>query len=196
MSDRERPEGAELEQETRKIRVTDKRGQAREDKPAPPPSASGGEDESARLAEERLDQLMRLKADFENYRTRMIREQTDLVERASLRIVERLIPVLDDLERALDAARAHDGGDAITRGVELVLRQLNEVLVEEGLERVRAEGAFDPQDHEAVSSAPGAVSEPTVLEVVRPGYKLKGRTIRPALVHVSVPDRESGEGGE
>lgn len=146
------------------------------------------------LAEDRLDQLKRLKADFENYRTRIIREQTDLVERASLRIVERLLPVVDDLERALEAGRTHEPSDAIVRGVELVFKQLHEVLVEEGLERVQAEGAFDPQEHEAVSSVTGDVNEPTVLEVVRPGYKLKGRTIRPALVHVSVPEAE--EGGE
>ena len=152
--------------------------------------------EALALAEDRLDQLKRLKADFENYRTRVIREQTDLVERASLRIVERLLPVLDDLERALEAARTHEPSDAIVRGVELVFKHLHEVLVDEGLERVRAEGAFDPQEHEAVSSVPGDVDEPTVLEVVRPGYKLKGRTIRPALVHVSVPEQTQGDGEE
>ncbi len=118
----------------------------------------------------------------------MIREQTELVERASLRIVERLLPVLDDLDRALAAANEHQQLDAIVRGIELVQKQLQEVLVDEGLERVAAEGAFDPHEHEAVSTAPGDVDEPTVLEVVRPGYKLKGKTIRPALVHVSVPD--------
>ena len=59
-----------------------------------------------------------------------------------------------------------------------------------------AQGAFDPHEHEAVSSVPGQVTEPTVLEVVRPGYKLKGKTIRPALVHVQVPQADSKEGGE
>jgi molecular chaperone GrpE len=80
-----------------------------------------------------------------------------------------------------------------------VFRHLHEVLVDEGLERVEAEGAFDPQEHEAVSSVAGAVDEPTILEVVRPGYKLKGKTIRPALVHVSLPDKgnedQENEGG-
>jgi molecular chaperone GrpE len=155
-------------------------------------------EDPATLAEERLDQLLRLKADFENYRKRVIREQTDLVDRASLRIVERLLPVLDDLDRALRAAEEHQQLDAIVRGIELVQKQLHEALVEEGLERVMAEGPFDPHEHEAVSSMPGDVAEPTVLEVVRPGYKLKGKTIRPAMVHVSVPHAlpSSEEGSE
>jgi molecular chaperone GrpE len=145
--------------------------------------------EANKLAEERLDQMLRLKADFENYRKRVIREQTDLVERASLRIVERLLPVLDDLERALRASREHEPSEAIARGIELVYKHLHDVLVDEGLERVEAEGAFDPTEHEAVSSVLSDVAEPTILEIVRPGYKLKGRTIRPALVHVSVPEQ-------
>jgi molecular chaperone GrpE len=158
----------------------------------PPAQLEPREDELAAaktLAEERLDQLLRLKADFENYRKRVIREQTDLVERASLRIVERLLPVLDDLERALKASLEHEPGEAIARGIELVYKHLHDVLVDEGLERVEAEGAFDPNEHEAVSSVPSDVGEPTILEIVRPGYKLKGKTIRPALVHVSVPEQ-------
>jgi molecular chaperone GrpE len=187
------------------IRIHDKRSSSHQgDKADAPDEEEVRPDplaEAKQLAEERLDQLKRLKADFENYRKRVIREQTDLVERASLRIVERLLPVLDDLERALAAARKHDASEAIVRGIELVFQHLHEVLLDEGLERVEAQGAFDPQEHEAVSSVPGAVHEPTILEIVRPGYKLKGRTIRPALVHVSVPeaadtDDSPEEGGE
>ena len=179
MSDRKHsqdaPPGAPSEQRPR-VPIVDKAGD------------EGAAETAGRLAEERLDQLMRLKADFENFRKRVIREQTELVERASLGIVERLLPVLDDLERALSAARKHEGGDAIVRGIELVYKHLHELLVDEGLEHVEAEGAFDPHEHEAVSSVTGDVSEPTILEVVRPGYKLKGRTIRPALVHVTTPE--------
>jgi molecular chaperone GrpE len=152
-----------------------------------------------KLADDRLDQLMRMKADFENFRKRELREKTVLIERASLRIVERLLPVIDDLERALEAAKKHesaDSADQLRRGVELVQKHLHEVLVDEGLEKLADGGPFDPQRHEAVSSVPGDVAEPTVLEVVRPGYKLKGKTIRPALVHVSVPEGTPQEGGE
>jgi molecular chaperone GrpE len=158
-------------------------------------------DELKRLADDRLDQLMRLKADFENFRKRELREKTELVERASFRVVEQLLPVLDDFDRAIGALRTHTDDDALIRGLELVLTQLRGVLESEGLEKVVAEGAFDPHEHEAVMSVPGEVDEPTVLEVVRPGYKLKGKTIRPALVQVAVPQAptEGGaplEGGE
>lgn len=165
-----------------------------------PPSggdAAGQElEEAQQLAAERLDQLMRMKADFENYRKRVIREQTEIVERASLRVVEQLLGVLDDFERALDAAREHEGAEGFIRGMELVYTKLLDVLRAEGLEQVTARGeAFDPLEHEAIGSEPGNVSEPTVLEVVRPGYRMKGRTIRPALVHVTTPTGESEEDG-
>jgi molecular chaperone GrpE len=169
------------------IRVRDKRLEPRDEAPASEPAHHEGLAEAQGLADDRLDQLKRLKADFENYRKRVIREQTELVDRASLRIVERLLPIIDDLDRALRAAREHEPGDAIVRGLELVHQHLHDVLMDEGLERVEAQGPFDPQEHEAVSSVAGDVREPTVLEIVRPGYKLKGKTIRPALVHVSVP---------
>jgi molecular chaperone GrpE len=178
--------------------IVDKRGAQRAagDKPAGAPPVPGHAVELAeatKLAEERLDQLLRLKADFENFRKRVIREQTEIVERASLRVVEQLLPVFDDFERAVASLRTHTDEEALVRGLEIVLERLRGVLEEEGLERVEAEGAFDPHEHEAVSSVPGDVSEPTILEVVRPGYRLKGRTIRPALVHVTTPETEGGQ---
>lgn len=199
MNDDRRPPDERDEEQRVPIRIRDKRVTGRDDQP---PTEADLEqraldlEEAQSLASERLDQLMRLKADFENYRKRMIREQTEMVDRASLRIVERLLPVLDDLERALTAAR-DQGAEGIVRGIELVHNHLVDVLRTEGLERVEADGAdFDPHEHEAVSSKPGDVDGPTVLEVVRPGYRLKGKTIRPALVHVSTPRAEPEEGGE
>jgi molecular chaperone GrpE len=185
VSDRKRPD------EPRRVPVVDKRASSGAgDNPAPPAPAAAKTDElteARQLAEDRLDQLLRLKADFENFRKRVIREQTDLVERASLRVVEQLLPVFDDFERAVRAIRTHTDDEALVRGLEIVLERLRGVLEAEGLERVTAEGAFDPHEHEAVSSTPGDVSEPTILEVVRPGYRLRGKTIRPALVHVKTP---------
>jgi molecular chaperone GrpE len=184
------------DEERPRIRVHDKRGLTRDpEAPAVEPVVEEETVDHAQLAEERLDQLMRLKADFENFRKRVIREQTELVDRASLRIVERLLPVLDDIERALAAAQHHEPSEAIVRGVELVFKHLNDALVSEGLERIDALGAFDPELHEAVSSAPGDVQEPTIAELVRPGYRMKGKTIRPALVHVQVPESQQEGGG-
>jgi molecular chaperone GrpE len=198
-----------------KIHVTDRRGAPKDPAhpataPASQPPLSGAagktpeqlsptNEELKQLADDRLDQLMRLKADFENFRKRELREKTELVERASFRVVENLLPVLDDFERAIDALRTHTDDDGLIRGLELVLTQLRGVLEREGLERVTTQGAFDPHEHEAVASIPGDVPEPTVLEVVRPGYKLRGKTIRPALVQVAVPteatpERSGGEG--
>jgi molecular chaperone GrpE len=169
-------------------READLHGFGSGDAASPDPGSLSERPAAERLAADRLDQLLRLKADFENYRKRVIREQTDIVERASLRLVEKLLPVLDDFERGLEAARK-EGAENIFRGLELVLTHLRTVLEAEGLERVSVEGSvFDPHQHEAVSSVPGDVDEPTVLEVVRPGYRVKGRTIRPALVHVSTPE--------
>ena len=186
-----------------KIHITDKRGvEKREPAGSAPAGPTAGEDNAAteelqKLADDRLDQLMRLKADFENFRKRELREKTELIERASFRIVEQLLPVLDDFDRAVEALRTHTDDDALIRGLEIVLTQLRGVLESEGLERVIAQGAFDPHEHEAVASVPGDVIEPTVLEVVRPGYKLKGKTIRPALVQVAVPQQTTpAEGSE
>lgn len=180
-----------------KIHIRDKRGVEKREPatPAPAAPAAGRDhpatDELQKLADDRLDQLMRLKADFENFRKRELREKTELIDRASFRIVEQLLPVLDDFDRAIEALRTHTDDDALIRGLEIVLTQLRGVLENEGLERVLAEGVFDPHEHEAVASVPGDVVEPTVLEVVRPGYKLKGKTIRPALVQVAMPQQPS-----
>ncbi|HVE92867.1 MAG TPA: nucleotide exchange factor GrpE [Actinomycetota bacterium] len=155
-------------------------------------------EEVRRLSEDRLEQLRRDRADYENFKQRLVREQSEAGERASRRIIERLLPVLDDFDRAVEAAGAHEGAAPIVRGVELAVRSLRDLLKSEGLEHVEAEGQpFDPQLHEAMSSVRQEdVSEPTVLGVIRPGYSLKGRTIRPALVHVAVPSEGSESAAE
>lgn len=176
-----------MDKERPPVSFSDKRRTQLSDDEVPPAPVVDPLQEAQARVQELENQLLREAADYANYKQRLVREQTDLVERASLRVVEKLLPVVDDLERALQAAATHEGSDALIKGVELVHKQLHDVLMQEGLERVITEGAFDPHEHEAVSSVPGDVAEPTILEVVRPGYKLKGKTIRPALVHVSVP---------
>jgi len=138
-------------------------------------------------AAEHLDDLKRLKAEFENYRKRVIREQTHVVERASEQLVEKLLPVLDNFELALIAADRTKDYAALVRGVEIVFGELADVLHREGLRKIEALGKpFDPNLHEAVLEVGDgpADGDPVVAEVVRNGYVLKGKVVRPAMVKV------------
>jgi molecular chaperone GrpE len=155
-------------------------------------AASELEADLARLSQlqserdEYLDTLRRVQAEFENYRKRVIKEQTALVDRATEGLVERLLPVLDSFELALknfDAAGSDT--ESVRKGVELVYAELLGVLEKAGLSRVEAEGKpFDPNVHEAVMQEEGD-GEPVVTDVLRTGYTLKGRVLRPAMVKVS-----------
>ena len=139
------------------------------------------------LAAERdgyLDQLKRVAADFENYRKRTARDQQSLAARAAERLVRELLPVLEDLERALQAAEEHEEAE-LEEGVRLVHRQLAEALRKEGLEEISTEGKFDPHVHEALLSQPSEAEAGTVVEVVQKGYRLGDRVLRPARVVVA-----------
>ena len=136
---------------------------------------------ASRERDEYLDALQRLKAEFENYRKRTLRDQDSLVERANERLVKELLPVLDDLGRAL----AHDGPE-LEEGVGLVHRELVRVLGKEGLAEIEADGRFDPHVHEALLAQPSADhAEGSVLEVIQKGYRLGDRVLRPTRVIVS-----------
>jgi molecular chaperone GrpE len=157
----------------------------------PDPVVEGEPDLEARLAEaeakrdEYLDHLQRLKAEFDNYRKRALRDQEALVARAHERLVKELLPVLDDLERALDAAEVHDEA-SVVEGVRLVQRALHASLEREGLAEIETDGAFDPHVHEALLAQPGEGAEPgSVLQVVQKGYRLGDRVLRPARVVVA-----------
>jgi len=145
-----------------------------------------------RERDEYLGALQRLQADFENYKKRMLRQQTEHLERAAEDLVSKVLPVLD----AFDLARAHlgDGPELSPEGKALVAGStlLADTLAREGLERIEDPGApFDPTTHEAVEHTPangttldGAPAGPVVDEVLRAGYRWKGRVIRPAMVRV------------
>jgi molecular chaperone GrpE len=159
------------------------------------PSAEPAEEEAGQIVAD-IDQLQRerddllgtsqrLQADFENYRKRVLREQTALVERATEGLIERLLPVVDSFELAI----ANIGGDtdveSLRKGVELVYAELLGVLERAGLEPINAQGEpFDPNVHEAVMQEDGP-GEPRVGDVLRSGWKLKGRVLRPAMVKVT-----------
>jgi molecular chaperone GrpE len=136
---------------------------------------------------ELMDTLRRVQADFENYRKRVLREQTALVERATERLVEDLLPVLDSFDGALGSLATADSAEAdkVRDGVLGIRSQLVSVLEKAGLERIEADGAaFDPNEHEAVLQDSGS-GEPHVAETMRTGYRLKGRVLRPAMVRVT-----------
>ena len=131
------------------------------------------------------DSYLRLAADFDNYRKRVAREHAELVVRANERILNELLPVLDDLERALEAASAHEEAK-LEEGVQLVHRSLAALLERHGLTPIETVGAFDPHVHEALAAQPGDGAESgSVLQVLQKGYRLGDRVLRPARVIVS-----------
>ena len=135
--------------------------------------------------EDLIQTLQRVQAEFENYRKRAARDQDALVARAGERIVKELLPVLDDLERALEAAHAHEEAK-LEEGVKLVHRQLEQLLEREGLAPVETDGKFDPHVHEALLTQPTEDKEQgDVVDVLQKGYKLGDRVVRPARVIVA-----------
>ena len=153
--------------------------------PGTGPDESG--DEVAALQAERdelFGRLQRLAAEFDNFRKRNARENAALAERANERLVKELIPILDDLGRALEAASQHEEAK-LEDGVRLVHRSLADVLRKEGLAEIETSGKFDPHVHEALLSQPSTAEEGSVIEVVQKGYKLGDKVLRPARVVVA-----------
>jgi molecular chaperone GrpE len=173
------------------------------DDPADGPAGESALDAARRERDEYLDMVRRVQADFENYKKRMLRQQTDQLERAAENLVAKLLPALD----ALDLARVHLGEGAAaspdTRSLLQASALLVDTLTKEGLDRIDDDGVpFDPTTHDAVEhaaagdagagddddgSGAGEVASPAgpvVAEVLRPGYRWKGRVIRPAMVRV------------
>jgi molecular chaperone GrpE len=152
------------------------------------PEAPTPADPVAALEAERDQYLalaQRVQADFENYRKRAVRDQERLVAHAHERLVRELLPILDDLERALGAAEQHEEAKVI-EGVKLVEKSLRSALAKEGLVEIATDGPFDPHIHEALLTQPGTGSESgSVLEVVQRGYRIGDRVVRPARVIVA-----------
>ena len=143
-------------------------------------------DTSSDDAKAYLEDLQRLKADFDNYRKRVMKDQTALIESATRGLVGRLLGVLDNFDLAVGAAEETRDFDRMLKGIEMVFGELKEVLKAEGLQPIVAKGhTFDPNLHEAAVEVPGDDSGVLVVaEVLRPGYMFKGRVIRPAMVKV------------
>lgn len=145
-----------------------------------------GDIEAARAeADQYREHLQRLQAEFDNYRKRVLREQTTAVEQAARPVFHRLLEVLDDFDLALMHAQDRPDFDRFLHGVELVYAKLLDTLRADGLERMDAQGKpFDPETHEALMQTGEGEGDPVVADVLRPGYTLKGRVLRPAGVRV------------
>jgi molecular chaperone GrpE len=197
MTDREDEHRTE-EERPRRVKVTDKRRTSGTDDASEAEASSAGADgseahqdelaEARRRADEYLADLQRVKAEYDNYRKRVLREQTRALELATEGVMVRLLEVLDEFELALTAAEQEtEASDRFVHGVHMVYAKLLELLKAEGLERIEADGKpFDPQLHEALLQGAGPEDgEPFVVDVLRTGYTLKGRVIRPAGVKVA-----------
>lgn len=138
-------------------------------------------------AAEYLDTLKRVQAEMENFRKRMVKEQEQITQYAAQTVILELLPVIDNLERAIDTARDEGEGTKLLEGVELIYSQLKGILERECVEVIDpVDEPFDPQHHEAVMQIESdGHEENTVVEVMQKGYILKGRLLRPAMVVVA-----------
>jgi molecular chaperone GrpE len=134
---------------------------------------------------ELLDRLLRRQAEFDNFRRRAEREKADVLEYANTESVRAILPILDDLERAL---KTHTNDKVYARGMELIYQRLADSLKKLGLEPITTKGLkFDPHIHHAVDMVEtGEVEEQTILDEYQPGYNFRGRLLRPAMVKVAV----------
>jgi molecular chaperone GrpE len=154
------------------------------------PEPSGEKSEAGRLATELDDlrqTLLRRQADFDNYRKRTEKERQDDSKRATSRVIEALIPIIDSFEQALAAHREAEY-ENYRRGFELIYKQLLENITKLGAERVDPLGKlFDPHLHQAVDRAETKdEADGTILSVFQPGYVFNGRVLRPAMVRVAI----------
>ena len=150
------------------------------------------------LAKEKDDLLLRERAELENFKRRMQREKSESLRFASEPLLRDILPVIDNLERAIAHAKESDGSQALVEGVELVLRSLLDTIGRHGVSRVKAKGeVFDPSRHEAVAQVENAELAPnTVLDEHQSGYQLHDRLLRPAMVSVAkapAPKEEKSE---
>lgn len=159
----------------------------------PPDAQPDGEENIDRQVAVLQDRLLRLQADFDNFRKRSLRERQDVSRRATEDVLGSILPVLDHLDLAMQAAESHNADQQLVAGFRLVSDELIGILTKSGLEAIDAEGqSFDHNFHEAISRAPSEEhSEGVVVMQVRRGYKIGDRLLRAAQVIVS-----SGTPGE
>ncbi|AFQ45834.1 nucleotide exchange factor GrpE [Desulfosporosinus meridiei] len=138
-------------------------------------------------ADEHKDHMLRLQAEFDNYRKRTQKEKTEIIKYASERLISELLPVLDNFERAASSAQVNPDFNAFSQGIDMIYRQLQTALNKEGLKAIEAAGQpFDPNLHDAVLRVESDEHpENTVVEELQKGYYLKEKVLRPSMVKVS-----------
>ncbi len=141
------------------------------------------------------DLAMRSQADFENYKKRSAREKEEAIKYANISLLEKLVPIIDNFELGLAAARTEGEESPIYSGMNLVLKQLNDFLIDSGVEPIDAVGQkFDPNLHEAIAHEPSQeFPEGTVIRQSRRGYRFKDRLLRPSSVVVSSGPEKGSE---
>ena len=138
-------------------------------------------------ADQYLDYLKRLKAEFDNYKKRNLKEQGRKITLFSEDLIRQFLPIVDDLERALETVRGKEDITNFVQGVEIIFNQLKSTLEKQGLEQIRAKGEpFDPYLHEAIMKVElDEYPDNIIVEEMRKGYKLKDRVLRPTMVKVN-----------
>lgn len=137
-------------------------------------------------AEDYYNHMQRLKAEFDNFRKRTQKEKEETAKYATERIIFSLLPILDNLERAIESSQTNKDFESFSQGVEMILRQFIKVLEDEGVRPIETVGAeFDPNIHEALLREASDIEENTILAELQKGYYLKDKVIRPSRVKVS-----------
>jgi molecular chaperone GrpE len=147
---------------------------------------------------EYLNKLLYAQADFENYRKRFSQEVESRIEAGKAKLIQNLLAIADELELGLNAARNTENAEAVTGGLEMVLKKFRDLLAAEGLTPIESVGKkFDPTLHEAVQSVETPdTDEGTIVEEVRRGFTLKGKLMRPSIVKISVHQIAKSENKE
>lgn len=199
MKDQEKEElKKEAEETQEKIQTEESKGKSEEES-----LLRSYEEELARMQQEleearakseaANDMMLRLAAEMENYKKRALKEQDLMKKYANQNLIKELLPVMDNLERALKSASESKDFDAFLEGVAMILKQMKTVLEREGLVEVKAVGeVFDPNYHEAVAHVPSdEVSENIIIEELQKGYIMHDRVLRPSMVIVSKGNKTS-----
>lgn len=144
-------------------------------------------EELKKQAEENHQRFLRAQADFDNFRRRTQKEKEEFAKYASFKLIEQLLPVVDNFDRALAASKGSSDYEALTKGIDMIFRQLEQVLTSEGLQKMEAVGQpFNPEYHQAIMQVESdEYEEGIIVEEVQAGYLLKDKVIRPAMVKVS-----------